>query len=510
MITPMTVLPRNLYRAAAVRELDRIAIEDHGLAGLALMERAGQAAFTLLQQRWPQARRLIIVCGPGNNGGDGFVIARLAAAAGMFVGVVLVADVSRLGGAAAQAYAAMVDAGLETQAFAEQDLLAADVVVDALLGTGLDRDVAGELATMIDVLNQHRLPVLAIDIPSGLHADSGRVLGHALQAAATISFIGLKQGLFTGQGPGCCGDVYFDDLQVPAEVYKGIPVAAWRIDYASLNAARDTLAPRSRTAHKGDYGHVLVIGGDQGMAGAVRLAAEAAARVGAGLVSVATRAEHAGQICAARPELMVHGLQSPADLPALMTRATVIAIGPGLGQAGWGQGCLGQVLDVLTATNKPLIIDADGLNILAREGWRYDHWILTPHPGEAARLLGVTTAEIQADRFAAAHAIQQRYGGICILKGAGTLVQCATACRVCADGNPGMACGGMGDVLTGVIAGLLAQGLAIDVAAWTAVCVHGHAADTVAGDGERGMLASDLFPQLRRLVNPAVVGAARD
>jgi NAD(P)H-hydrate epimerase len=505
----MTTLPRNLYRAAAVRELDRIAINEYGLTGLELMEHAGQAAFSVVQQRWPQARRINILCGPGNNGGDGYVLARLAAAAGMAVELVLVADADRLTGAAAQAFAAMLEAGLVAQALSVPDLKAAaatakfDVIVDALFGTGLDRDIDGDLAAMITAVNASQTPVLSIDIPSGLHADSGRILGHAVQASATVSFIGLKQGLFTGQGPTCCGDLFFADLQVPLAAYSGVPVAARRIDYAGLISADDNpLLPRLRSAHKGDFGHVLAVGGDSGMAGAVRMTAEAAARVGAGLVSVATRPEHASQICAVRPELMVHGISSAADLSLLLARATVIAVGPGLGQLDWGRDCLAQVLDMLTTSMLPVVIDADGLNLLAREPWHYDHWILTPHPGEAARLLDETTAVIQADRFAAAEAIQQRYGGICILKGAGTVVQGADTVWVCSDGNPGMGSGGMGDVLTGVIAGLLAQGLTLEMAATAAVCVHGHAADIVAREGQRGMLAMDLLPVLRHLVNP--------
>jgi NAD(P)H-hydrate epimerase len=402
----------------------------------------------------------------------------------------------------------MVAAGLVEQSFAAVDLVGTDVIVDALFGTGLDRDIDGEVATVIEAVNACRAPVLAVDIPSGLHADTGRVLGHAVRAAATVSFIGLKQGLLTGQGPACCGSLVFDDLQLPADVYNGVPIAARRIDYAGLVAATDhPLCPRSRSAHKGDFGHVLVIGGDQGMAGAVRMAAEAAARVGAGLVSVATRPEHAVQVSAVRPELMVHGILSAAALTPLLARATAFALGPGLGQQDWGRDCLARVLDVAMAAALPLVVDADGLNLLARDPCRYDHWVLTPHPGEAARLLGIATAEVQADRFAAAQAIQQRYGGVCVLKGAGTLVQGAVDCWVCSDGNPGMAGGGMGDVLTGVIAGLLAQGLALVDAAMMAVCVHGHAADIVTREGERGMLAMDLMPVLRCLVNPMTVRA---
>jgi len=503
----MTHLPRNLYRAAQVKELDRLAIESSGLSGVELMERAGLAAFEVLQHCWPQARNITVICGPGNNGGDGFVVARLAAAAGMAVEVVLATDAERLSGAAAQAFATMMDAGLSCT---ESSLKAvghdkqADVIVDALFGTGLERPLEGDIAAMISALNASQIPVLAIDIPSGVHADNGQVLGQAVRATATVSFIGLKQGLVTGQGPACCGQLYFDDLQVPEAVYSQVPVAARCIDYASTIATTGSpFAPRSPSAHKGDFGHVLVVGGDLGMGGAARMAAEAAARVGAGLVSVATRVEHAGAIFSSRPELMVHGIDSLASLTPLLERASVIAIGPGLGQGDWGRTGFTRILDKLTTSALPLVIDADGLNLLALEPAHYDHWVLTPHPGEAARLLGISSAEVQADRFAAARVIQQRYGGVCILKGAGTLVQSVDDdCRVCSDGNPGMASGGMGDVLTGVIAGLLAQGFEPEQAAAMAVCIHAHAADIAAREGERGMLASDLMPVVRRLVNP--------
>jgi NAD(P)H-hydrate epimerase len=230
------------------------------------------------------------------------------------------------------------------------------------------------------------------------------------------------------------------------------------------------------------------------------MAGEAAARSGAGLVSVATRPEHAALLSVARPELMCHGVATAAELGPLLERATVVAVGPGLGRARWAAGLLGRVLE----SGLPLVVDADALNLLAEEPVRRDRWVLTPHPGEAARLLGSTAARVQADRFAAARELQARYGGVVVLKGAGTLVE-AGGTRppgVCTEGNPGMASGGMGDVLTGLVAGLLAQGLDAPDAAETAVCVHGEAADRAAGRGERGVLATDLFDEIRALVNP--------
>jgi NAD(P)H-hydrate epimerase len=261
---------------------------------------------------------------------------------------------------------------------------------------------------------------------------------------------------------------------------------------------RAWLPPRARASHKGDYGHVLVVGGDHGMAGAVRLAGEAAARTGSGLVSIATRAAHAAVIAAACPELLCHGVECARDLRVLLQRASVVAIGPGLGQSAWAHDMLAAVLQM----RLPRVVDADALNLLAQEPMQCDHWVLTPHPGEAARLLGMTTKQVQADRLQAAQALQQRYGGVCVLKGAGTLVCTSESVAICEAGNPGMASGGMGDVLTGVIAGLLAQGLSLVDAACAGVYIHAKAGDRAAQEGERGLLASDVLPHLRKLVNP--------
>ena len=509
-------MPRKIYSAKGVRELDRIAIQSYGIAGLELMNRAGHAAFSHLLRHWPQVNRLVLLCGPGNNGGDGFVVARLGVAAGMRVDVILLADTDRLASTASQAHAAMVTAGVETKLLEQMDVVAflrqlksecpggACVFVDAMFGTGLDRNIGGgSQGELIDFINQSSMPVLALDIPSGLDADTGDVLGKAVVADVTISFIGLKQGLLTGCGPDYCGVIHNEDLQIPAEVYQAVAPVAERMDFSVLmDADVPPLRSRKHSAHKGDFGHVLIVGGAPGMAGAVRMSAEASARVGAGLVSIATHPDHAVQICAQRPELMVHALSEFDLLFKHINNASVIGIGPGLGQGRWGRKCLSQVLDSLTRAAKPTVVDADALNLLAFDPVKYDHWVLTPHPAEAARLLGVTTKQVQADRYAAAAAIQQRYGGVCVLKGAGTIVHTADGCFVCSDGNPGMACGGMGDVLTGVIAGFLAQKMPLALAACLGVCIHAHAADLIAMEGQRGMLATDLFPVLRRLVNP--------
>lgn len=494
----MPEMPIELYRAAQVRELDRIAIEERGIPGYTLMSRAGQAAFDLLRQRWPNARRVAIVCGGGNNGGDGYVVARLARSAGLTVTVLALADPQQLQGDARTAWWDAQAADVPVLPFTRADLVGADLLVDAILGTGLERDVSGAWRDAIEAMNTHSAPVLALDIPSGLHADTGAILGVAIQAAATITFIGLKPGLLTGQGPACCGALSFTDLGVPGDIYAALHPACWRYSGQDLAAQ---LAKRQRSAHKGHFGHVLVVGGDLGMAGAARMAAEAAARCGAGLVSVATRAAHAGLQAAARPELMFHGIETAEALTPLLDRATVIAIGPGLGHEDWGRALLRAVL----ACEKPLVIDADGLNLLAIDPQFRDNWILTPHPGEAARLLKMMPKQVEADRFAAIEDLALRFGGVAVLKGAGSLIASKSdgLVALCSTGNPGMASGGMGDVLTGVIAALLAQGLPSFAAAKAGVYLHGLAGDLAAqAGGERGLMATDLLPFLRQAVNP--------
>lgn len=491
----MSRLPNTLYRAADVRELDRIAIQEFGIPGIELMNRAGTALFDELCSRWPAAGRVAVVCGAGNNAGDGYVVARLAKEKGFEVTLLALLDPAELRGDAKTAWGAAQAAGVTVNEFEAEALADAEVIIDAIFGTGLDRPVAGHWAEAVAAINAAGLPVLAVDIPSGLHADSGRVMGVAVRAAATLSFIGLKQGLFTAAGPDHCGLLGYDDLGVPAAALARRSPAAQRVDWLNQRAL---LPPRPRSAHKGLFGHVLVVGGNHGMAGATRMAAEAAARVGSGLTTVATRPEHVAAMAAFRPEVMWHGVSGAAELRRALQRATVVAVGPGLGRDEWAR----TMLETVLAAGLPLVVDADALNLLAQDPCRNDQWILTPHPGEAARLLQTDSGAINEDRFAAVAQLGQRYGGTVVLKGAGTLIGDERgALALCSGGNPGMASGGMGDVLTGVIAGLAAQGLALTQAATAGVALHAAAADKLALSGERGMLAGDLMSVLRGLVN---------
>lgn len=497
----MSSLPTSLYKAAQIRELDRIAIEQYGIGGYTLMTRAAKASFDVLRQHWPQAKKITILCGTGNNGGDGYVLARLIKEAELEVHVLQLGDHSRLKGEALQASKDWGKTGGKSSGFSlnifSDERKEADLIVDALLGTGLEREVTGEWAQAIEAVNANGLPVFSLDIPSGLHSDTGAVLGIGVHAEMTISYIGLKQGMFTGMAADYCGQIMFNGLQVPLEVYASMDSSSARID----NKIASRLLPkRKRTCHKGQCGHVLVIGGDHGMVGAVRLAGEAALRTGAGLVSIATRADHAAVIAAARPELMCHGIENHGDMEPLLQRATVIAIGPGLGQSAWAHDVLEQSMD----SGLPIVVDADALNFLAKDPCKKDNWILTPHPGEAARLLNERVTDIQSNRFAAIEQLGNKLGGVCVLKGAGTLVRAeGGATYVCDIGNPGMATGGMGDVLTGVIAGLVAQKLPLEDAAQVGVYIHALAANRAVAKGERGLIASDLMQNIRHLVNPA-------
>ena len=486
------------YTPEQVRALDRIAIEEQGIPGYELMQRAGQVAFNAGREAFPGADNWLIFCGSGNNGGDGYVVAQLALAAGLQVRVVAVSDPTGLQGDAATAYDDFLAAGgrAESADCAGTITEGAGLCVDALLGTGLQRSVEGAYAAAVTTINDSGLPVLAIDIPSGLHGASGAVQGVAVRADLTATFVGLKQGLYLGAGPDCCGRVIYSDLGIaPVDPERVTP----QLHCAGTELLRRMLPARARGGHKGRYGHVLVIGGNHGMGGAVRLAGEAALRSGAGLVSVATRPDNVGAVVAGRPELMCRGVAEAGQLDALLARATLIAVGPGLGSDDWARELLGRVL----STRLPLVVDADALNLLAADPVTRDNWALTPHPGEAGRMLGMTAAEVQADRVGALNALQARYGGTILLKGAGTLVTSEPQPWLVRAGNPGMASAGTGDVLTGVTAAMLAQcsdarpGDVVAAAAW----VHASAGDRAALGGERGLMAGDVLSELRACLN---------
>ena len=472
-------------------ELDRLAIDREGIDGYALMNRAGARAFATLMARWPETRAITVCCGGGNNGGDGYVVARLALERGLGVQLIALKSPDELSGEAARAARDWQQTGGKVEPADER--LRGDVVVDALLGTGLDRPVRDDYARLIEHINDAGHPVLAIDVPSGLSADTGMPQGTSVQADATVSFIGRKRGLYTGQAGRWCGDRVFDDLDVPTVIYDSVEPDAELLEPSRLD---QWLPPRAPDTHKGQLGTVLVAGGNAGMAGAPVLAAQAALRAGSGLVHVATRAEHASLAASVQPEIMGRGVEDLDELEGALAAADVIALGPGLGRGDWADA----VWRRLVTGDKPLVLDADGLNLLAESTTRRSDWILTPHPGEAARLLETGVPEIQSDRFASVRELAERFGATVVLKGHGTLIADPQGrVAVCPFGNPAMASAGMGDALTGIIASLRGQGLGEFDAACCGVLVHALAGDRAAA-GRRQILASDLIDELESVL----------
>ncbi|MGF1757477.1 NAD(P)H-hydrate dehydratase [Photobacterium sagamiensis] len=492
----MSPLPTSLYRAEQVREGERAAAQVMQLEMYQLMERAGQAVFSALIGKYPDTDSVLVCCGGGNNGGDGYVVARLAREHGLNVQLWHLGNASQLTGDAAIARDAWLAAGGEIGVPQAEAPESVEVIIDALLGTGLKGSVRPDCATLIKTINRAICPVIAVDVPSGLCADTGTHSGLAVQADITVTFIGVKQGLCTGLAARYCGEIQFAGLEVAEAFQQLTEPASVRIDERQI---LPHLPVRDRAAHKGDHGRVLCVGGDLGMAGAIRLAAEASARTGAGLTAVITQPGNVLSIVTARPEIMVQGWQEKAhEISQRLDWADVVVIGPGLGQSDWSQA----LFFYLHGCEKKTVIDADGLNLLSFSPDYKNNRIITPHPGEAARLLGTTVKEVEADRFRAVRSLQQKYGGVAVLKGAGTLIYDGQQLWICSEGNPGMATGGMGDVLSGIIGALLGQGLSLPDAACAGVWIHSKAADLCARDGERGMLASDLFPYIRQLVNP--------
>ncbi len=493
----MVHIADRLYTAEQVRRLDRLAIDAHGIAGYTLMNRAAVAVFETARGRFTSARHWLVLCGAGNNGGDGFAIARLARKAGLKVTVCALVDPRTLRGDAKRAAADWIKADGVIRQWPLRGRVGAELVVDALLGTGLERPVDGAFSRAVAWMNAQDCPVVSVDVPSGLNADTGQVMGCAVRAKLTVSFIGQKRGLYTAAGPDHAGELHFHDLATPNAIHHAISEYGIKIRELSIS---EFLGQRPRDSHKGSYGHTLVVGGAPGMSGAATLAGTAALRTGSGLVSVATHKVHAHTLNHSRPELMVAAVKKAATLSPLLQRANVVALGPGLGQGAWSE----KVWEACIETQHPLVVDADGLNLLARSPRKRKQWVLTPHPAEAARLLQCKTEDVQEDRVRQAQRLARAYHAVVVLKGCGTVVvDQAGQYGICVLGNPGMATAGAGDVLTGVLSGLMAQGLSPWQAAVSGVAAHAAAGDRVASEqGERGLLAGDLCRALPRVLNP--------
>ncbi|MCY3987225.1 MAG: NAD(P)H-hydrate dehydratase [Gammaproteobacteria bacterium] len=496
---------RTAYCTAAVRALEGALMASEGIDSNALMERAGTAAYARARRAFPGARRWIVLAGAGNNAGDGFVMARLAKQEGLDARVMLLSPDNRPRGDAATQFEAARQSAVSSGPLVQAELDGCDLIVDAMLGIGLDRPLGGLYLEAAQAVNEGSAPVVAVDIPTGIHADTGASMTAAVRAALTVTFVAEKCGLFLGDAPDYVGRRVLEPLgriepdgvaEIETE-FAGEPM----LRVFTAETLRAMLPARQRADHKGRFGHVLVVAGGPGMGGAARLAGEGALRAGAGLVSVATHPEHAAALLSGRPELMVRGVRNAEDLAPLLERATVLAVGCGLGRDAWAR----ELFAASQGGDLPVVVDADGLGLVPEAPAGTAPRILTPHPGEAGRLLDSSSDRVQDDRLGAVTELRKRYGGVALLKGAHTLVSGSGKPPWVIDaGNPGMATAGMGDVLTGLMAGLWAQfpeAEPEDLAAMAAF-IHARAGDRAATAGQRGMIAGDLIEALRAELNP--------
>lgn len=498
------------FSVDAMRELDKRSATAQGLTEFELMRLAGHAAFVHLRSLWPNAERIAVLCGTGNNGGDGWIVARHLVECGVSCDVFLLGQRDRISGPARLAYdewrTVSPDAERSSQDwfdFAEREVCY-DVLVDALVGIGMKGRARPEFNALVESINGVTTPVLSLDVPSGLDGNTGASQSSVVEAHTTITFIAMKPGLLTGRARDVVGNITLEPLGTPSRVFDEVAPASlcWANELPS-----PLLRPRRATAHKGTLGHVLIVGGNVGMGGAAILAAAAALRAGAGLVSLATRSVNLLAAITRHPEVMTHDIDQPEDLSACLERASIVVIGPGLGVNEWSKACLKLVLE----SKKPLVVDADALNLLAEDASTAriaEGCVLTPHPGEAARLAKVQVSDIESDRLSWAQSLARRYQSTIILKGAGSIVATHEDARVpniCSTGNPGMATGGMGDVLAGVVGALLGQGHEAGIAALGGALVHAAAGDRAWRDQGIGLTATDVIGYLGSVLTPELV-----
>jgi NAD(P)H-hydrate epimerase len=506
-----------LVTAAQMRELDRRAIEEVGIPSLVLMENAGRTTYQVLRREFPDlGPEVAVLAGRGNNGGDGFVVARYLANAGLPVAVFLLGRRDQVRGDARVNLEILARQGLTVTEVLEEShlnpvvhrLARAGLIVDALLGTGLDKPVEGLLAALIDRVNHLRAPVLAVDIPTGLSADTGEVLGVALAAEVTVTYGWPKLGQVLPPGRDYAGRLWQVDISIPPDLVRDVG-----LELAEAQELRRLVPPRPFGSHKGTFGHLLVLAGSEGKTGAAALASQGGLRAGAGTVTLGVAASLNDILEVKLTEAMTLPLPQAEGARALGRRAlepilaaidgrTVLALGPGLGTHPETQELVRRLVRLAP---RPMVVDADGVNAIASDpsclSQAAGPRILTPHPGEMARLSGFTTMEVQARRLDVAREAAARHGAVVVLKGAQTLVAAPDGrLSLNPSGNPALASGGTGDVLTGLIGGFLAQGLPPWDAARLGVYLHGLAADHFAARyGPRSLAAGDLidlFPEV--------------
>lgn len=470
---------KSIYSSQHIKDIDQQAAHFLHINSFELMQKAGAAIFAYVQHK-PE---ILVVCGTGNNAGDGFIIAEMAIKSGNKATVWSLVKTDKLPKDAKKAVERYLQIG--GQIIYEKPTTHYDCIVDAIFGTGLSRDITGCFAHAINWINAQNSTVISVDLPSGLEANTGTIKGCAVKADITIAIICYKAGLVTNDGKDQCGQLFLEDLQVPQTAFKSIKPSAHLLDPSIL---RQPLFHRPNNSHKGSFGKALVVGGHDGMLGALILAGKAALESGCGMVEIVSNTDQAVMACIHSPELIT---ANNIKASRLIKTTDVIAVGPGLGLNQQSKDVLNYCIDQKIS----LVIDADALTLIAINKPALTHAVLTPHPKEAAALLNCDISSIQADRVLAAREISQMYQATVILKGSGTIIACPSGeVSICPFGYAGMATAGMGDVLTGMVAGLIAQGFSPFNAAQSAVLWHALAAENC----HKGncLIATDVISQL--------------
>ena len=499
-----------LYTASETRKIDNLAIKEKGVSGYSLMQMAAEFTLDVILREFSPVEELIIFCSKGKNSGDGFLLGSFAKEFGLEVTIVMSNTSNVLKGVSRKAFEEMKDAKVKiisTKSVEKLKVSNKAVIVDALIGTGLKGNLRKNIKESILALNKLgvKLPVLSLDIPSGVNPDTGDADDIAVYADITATFVAQKRGCFTSVGKKFSGEIIYSDLEIPKNLFSKITSTSYVVDYED---SISKVVYREQDAHKGHFGNVVIVGGDRGLGGAGLLSSRAAVYSGAGLTSLVTRPEHVSASLVSCPEVMVKGVDSGQDIEEHLVKPDVIAIGPGLGQSAWSEHMIQRVFWEAEKRDVSVIMDADALNLLTKLKLSSNlpkRLILTPHPGEAARLLNTSVAVIESNRFSAAAKIQKKFNATVVLKGSGTVICHKSGGTqkwgICDSGNPGMATGGMGDVLTGIIAGLLAQGLTLKEAAEAGVDLHAKAADQASLEfGEAGLTSNDVINELRYLL----------
>ncbi len=477
----LTNLPEHhaqCFDLATIRRIDNYALTE---LALPLMENAGKAAAQLLIEQLPHAEKIAVFAGSGNNGGDASICACHLIKAGKEVQFFFTTPPKRKEALCAWEGLLKISNSAPNNLDSLPEMETFDCVVDGLLGSGLQDNITKKMYEIIEHINSTNLPCLSLDVPSGLNASTGKAQSIAIKSKFTLTFVGLKKGLFCNDGRDVCGEIFFNPLGIPKHVYS-------KFEPEIQLATRLPFLPRNHNSHKNCYGRVNIIGGQPSMSGAVIMAAEAAMRCGVGAVIVTTHENHASFLSTALPEAMF-------DV-ALCSQANIRLVGPGLGKSNWSKNLFKISIKESIEKNHPILVDADGLRLLANNHLHYDKWVLTPHPGEAASLLDTDISSIEADRVQSAKKIALKYGGVVVLKGSATVIATETDCSICPFGNPAMASAGMGDVLSGIIAALIGQNTTLYNAAQQGVAIHAYTGDKLLYKKGWGLQATDIVEAL--------------